>query len=155
MYTEVNIILSEHRSLVKKFIIRVLRVGPIPNHIAFSMYGNRRYAEKRKLEGGAGHDAGILTLILFMLIYIALLTSIVNRFAGNLQLLTAGIRDAANKPMEAAVDFSKGVLTICIAYNCTNEILHAIQESCEGKCNDRIQEMIISHHHGDDHNLIN
>ncbi|RDX73280.1 Dehydrodolichyl diphosphate synthase 6, partial [Mucuna pruriens] len=36
----------------------ILNVGPVPNHIAFIMDGNRRYATKRNLEEGEGHKAG-------------------------------------------------------------------------------------------------
>ena len=57
------------KEVISVSIFRVLRVGPIPNHIAFVMDGNRRYAKKKKLlelDGAAagGHDAGILALVL-------------------------------------------------------------------------------------------
>jgi ditrans,polycis-polyprenyl diphosphate synthase len=38
-------------------------MGPIPNHLAFIMDGNRRYAKKEKLEEGAGHRAGFSVLM--------------------------------------------------------------------------------------------
>ncbi|KAF6148398.1 hypothetical protein GIB67_036613, partial [Kingdonia uniflora] len=31
-------------SIMRKFVFSVLSVGPIPNHIAFILDGNRRYA---------------------------------------------------------------------------------------------------------------
>lgn len=55
-------ILSGWMSFIRKIIFRVVRVGPIPTHIAMIMNGNRRYAEKKKLDVGAGHDAGALAL---------------------------------------------------------------------------------------------
>ncbi|XP_017970656.1 PREDICTED: dehydrodolichyl diphosphate synthase 6 [Theobroma cacao] len=61
-------ILSGWIRFVRKCFFRVLRVGPIPSHIAVIMDGNRRYAKKKKLEEGAGHDAGALAL-LCLLIY--------------------------------------------------------------------------------------
>lgn len=48
---------------IRKFLFSILRVGPIPDHIAFIMDGNRRYAKKQKLEEGSGHKAGFLALM--------------------------------------------------------------------------------------------
>lgn len=44
----------------------VLSVGPIPNHIAFIMDGNRRYAKKQNLVEGDGHKAGFLALMVML-----------------------------------------------------------------------------------------
>lgn len=41
----------------------ILSVGPVPNHIAFIMDGNRRYAKKRNLAEGIGHKAGFSALV--------------------------------------------------------------------------------------------
>ncbi|KAF5738093.1 rubber cis-polyprenyltransferase HRT2 [Tripterygium wilfordii] len=49
--------------VMRRCMFNVLSVGPIPNHLAFIMDGNRRYAKKRNLEFGAGHKAGFLSLI--------------------------------------------------------------------------------------------
>ncbi|KAF2304499.1 hypothetical protein GH714_032801 [Hevea brasiliensis] len=38
-------------------------MGPIPNHFAFIMDGNRRYAKKENMKEGAGHRAGFVALI--------------------------------------------------------------------------------------------
>ncbi|XP_021293576.1 dehydrodolichyl diphosphate synthase 6-like [Herrania umbratica] len=174
-------ILSGWISFFRKCVFRVLRVGPIPSHIAIIMDGNRRYAKTKKLDEGAGYDVGTLAL-LYMLVYcyelgvkhltvyafsidnfkrkpeevekimdllrgsIPLLTRIVKccplrvHFAGNLQLLGADIRIPAERLMESTADNSKFVFTICVAYNCTDEILHAVRESCREKC-DHIQEI--------------
>lgn len=43
--------------LIRKFIFC------IPNHIAFIMDGNRRYAKKRGLMEGVGHKVGFLALM--------------------------------------------------------------------------------------------
>lgn len=46
-------------TLVQRFIIRVLKAGDIPNHIAFIMDGNRRYARANKLGNVVvGHEHG-------------------------------------------------------------------------------------------------
>lgn len=50
-------------SFLRKCIFRILSMGPIPNHIAFIMDGNRRYAKKQGMEEGAGHKAGFLALM--------------------------------------------------------------------------------------------
>ncbi|OMP05786.1 Di-trans-poly-cis-decaprenylcistransferase-like protein [Corchorus olitorius] len=72
---------------------------------------------------------------------IQLLTAIVIRFgvrvhfSGNLELLNSDVRGAAKKLMEDTCDNSNAVLTICIAYTSTDEIVHAIQQSCEDVLN--------------------
>ncbi|OAY60983.1 dehydrodolichyl diphosphate synthase CPT3 [Manihot esculenta] len=50
-------------SFLRICIFRVLSMGPIPNHFAFIMDGNRRYAKKKNMKEGAGHRAGFLALI--------------------------------------------------------------------------------------------
>ncbi|PRQ25867.1 putative rubber cis-polyprenylcistransferase [Rosa chinensis] len=68
--------------------------------------------------------------------------SIVNRygvkvhFIGNLKLLSEPVRLAAERAMVATANNSRGVLSICIAYTSTDEIVHAVQESCEEKWNE-------------------
>lgn len=54
-------------------------------------------------------------------------------FSGNLKLLSEPVRLAAERAMLATAKNSKAVLSVCIAYTSTNEIVHAIQESCEEK----------------------
>lgn len=44
-------------------MFHVLSVGPIPQHIAFIMDGNRRYAKRQDLAEGSGHKAGYLALM--------------------------------------------------------------------------------------------
>lgn len=50
-------------SFLRKWIFRILSAGQIPDHIAFVMDGNRRYAKKWKLEEGVGYKAGFLALL--------------------------------------------------------------------------------------------
>lgn len=65
--------------------------------------------------------------------------SIVNRFGmrvhfvGNLKLLNEPLRLVAERVKAATANNSRAVLSICVAYTSTNEILHAVQESCEEK----------------------
>ncbi|KAI3665272.1 hypothetical protein L6452_43896 [Arctium lappa] len=47
----------------RTLLFRCISCGPIPQHIAFIMDGNRRFAKKWQLEEGAGHKAGFLALI--------------------------------------------------------------------------------------------
>ncbi|GLT85907.1 hypothetical protein SLE2022_040790 [Rubroshorea leprosula] len=55
--------------------------------------------------------------------------------AGNLELLDPSLRDAAKRLMEVTAGYSKVVVTLCVAYTSTDEIVHAVRESCEEKCN--------------------
>lgn len=45
-------------SLWTRFVLLVLSTGPIPNHIAFIMDGNRRYARRKGEPVSSGHDQG-------------------------------------------------------------------------------------------------
>ena len=49
-------------SLWMHFVLLVLSTGPIPNHIAFIMDGNRRYARCKGEPVSRGHDEGSQTL---------------------------------------------------------------------------------------------
>ncbi|KAB2618235.1 dehydrodolichyl diphosphate synthase 6-like [Pyrus ussuriensis x Pyrus communis] len=50
-------------SFLRKCLFSAVSVGPIPEHIAFIMDGNRRYAKKRNLPAGEGHRAGFLSFM--------------------------------------------------------------------------------------------
>ena len=42
--------------------LRILSAGPIPQHVAFIMDGNRRYARKRHMHVVHGHSEGFKAL---------------------------------------------------------------------------------------------
>ncbi|XP_071731155.1 dehydrodolichyl diphosphate synthase 6-like [Rutidosis leptorrhynchoides] len=50
-------------STMRRVLFTFMSSGPIPQHIAFIMDGNRRFAKKWKLEEGEGHKAGFLALM--------------------------------------------------------------------------------------------
>ncbi|CAH1109958.1 unnamed protein product [Psylliodes chrysocephalus] len=45
-------------TIFQKFCINILKCGPVPNHVAFIMDGNRRYAKKTKVQKAEGHSKG-------------------------------------------------------------------------------------------------
>lgn len=47
----------------KKLCTSTLKSGPIPNHVAFIMDGNRRYARSKGFEVLKGHEAGSASLV--------------------------------------------------------------------------------------------
>jgi undecaprenyl pyrophosphate synthase len=51
------------QSLLVSFVIQVLRAGPIPRHVAFIMDGNRRYADRSKIDRRSGHVSGYKSLM--------------------------------------------------------------------------------------------
>ncbi|CAK7355550.1 unnamed protein product [Dovyalis caffra] len=61
--TRVSELFGSLGSLLRRCMFRILSIGPIPNHFAFIMDGNRRYAKKQQLEEGAGHRAGFSVLM--------------------------------------------------------------------------------------------
>lgn len=161
----------------RKCTFSLISRGPIPNHIAFIMDGNRRYARKCHMIDGAGHKCGFSALmnilkycyelgVRYVTIYAFSIDnfkrrpeevqslmdlmqekiegllkedSFVNQygirvqFVGNLKLLSESVRLAAEKAMLSSAKNSKAVLLICVAYTSTNEILHAVEESCKQK----------------------
>lgn len=52
-------------SYLRNFLWRVLSVGPIPNHIACIMDGNRRYAKKYIRDDREGYRAAFTALLSF------------------------------------------------------------------------------------------
>ncbi|KAL1300796.1 hypothetical protein HN51_045444 [Arachis hypogaea] len=50
-------------SCLRRCIFGILSMGPVPNHIAFIMDGNRRFAKKSNLAEGIGHKAGFSSLV--------------------------------------------------------------------------------------------
>lgn len=47
---------------LKELLIGALRTGPVPEHVAFVMDGNRRFARKNHMETVEGHNMGFEAL---------------------------------------------------------------------------------------------
>jgi ditrans,polycis-polyprenyl diphosphate synthase len=47
---------------LRELLIGALRQGPIPQHVAFVMDGNRRYARRSRIETVEGHNLGFEAL---------------------------------------------------------------------------------------------
>ena len=47
---------------VRELVIGAVRQGPVPQHIAFVMDGNRRFARTHKIETAEGHNLGFESL---------------------------------------------------------------------------------------------
>lgn len=50
------------KSFACEALIKGIRSGPVPKHIAFIMDGNRRFAKTNQMELGEGHLAGFDSL---------------------------------------------------------------------------------------------
>jgi len=46
----------------RELLIGALRQGPVPQHVAFVMDGNRRFARSHKIETVEGHNLGFEAL---------------------------------------------------------------------------------------------
>ncbi|XP_020251467.1 dehydrodolichyl diphosphate synthase 6-like [Asparagus officinalis] len=167
----------------QKCLFLVLSFGPMPNHIAFIMDGNRRFAKSRGIKQGGGHSIGFAALIStlqycyemgvkYVTVYAFSIDnfkrkpeevqsvmklmqekidellkeeSIVNEYGirinfwGNLKLLSDPVRLAVEKAMTTTAKNTGPVLSVCVAYTSTDEIMHAIEESCTKKIN-KVQE---------------
>lgn len=172
-----NSFISTLGNFARKCLFGILSVGPIPDHIAFIMDGNRRYAKRRDLEKEAGHKLGFAALmsilrychelnVKYVTIYAFSIDnfkrrpeevkslmelirekieglireeSIVNQygirvhFVGDLKLLDEPVRLAAERVMAATASNTRAVLSVCIAYTSTNEIVNAVHLACEEK----------------------
>ncbi|KAL2927428.1 Dehydrodolichyl diphosphate synthase 6 [Bienertia sinuspersici] len=95
------------------------------------MDGNRRYSKKCNMDEGAGHKSGFTALTTMLRYCYELEYGVRVHFAGDLKLLDEFVRLAAEKDMAASACNSKAVLSICIAYTSTNEIMNVVQQSCE------------------------
>ena len=49
-------------SILRQLIIGALRQGPVPQHVAFVMDGNRRFAKTHHIETLEGHSLGFEAL---------------------------------------------------------------------------------------------
>lgn len=58
-------------------------------------------------------------------------------FLGNLQLLSESVKLAAEKAMAKTAKNSNATLSICVAYTCTDEIVHSVEECCKQKKMDK------------------
>lgn len=47
---------------LRELLIGALRKGPIPQHVAFVMDGNRRFARRSQIETVEGHNLGFEAL---------------------------------------------------------------------------------------------
>lgn len=47
---------------LREVLIQALKQGPIPQHVAFIMDGNRRYAKSQRIETVEGHNMGFEAL---------------------------------------------------------------------------------------------
>lgn len=47
---------------LRELLIGALRQGPVPQHVAFEMDGNRRYAKSHRMETVEGHHRGFEAL---------------------------------------------------------------------------------------------
>ncbi|KRX43318.1 Dehydrodolichyl diphosphate synthase [Trichinella sp. T8] len=54
---------AEKLSWLQRMMAKLLSLGPIPQHIAFIMDGNRRFATKLGMEATSGHEYGYETLM--------------------------------------------------------------------------------------------
>lgn len=72
-------------SWFQEFLMRVLRVGPVPRHLSFIMDGNRRFAKRLNKPVKEGHRAGGATLIDILLLCKKLRVTTVSAYAFSIE----------------------------------------------------------------------
>lgn len=55
-------VVGEVQERVRKRMIKIVGQGPVPEHVAFIMDGNRRFAKRSHLATIQGHSAGFNAL---------------------------------------------------------------------------------------------
>nr|GEX14404.1 dehydrodolichyl diphosphate synthase 6-like [Tanacetum cinerariifolium] len=139
-------------STLRKLLFRVISSGPVPQHIAFIMDGNRRFAKKWKLEEGAGHKAGFLALMSVLKYCYEVGVKYVTVYAFSLDNFNRR-PDEVQYVMELMQEKIEGV-----AYTSSHEIPRAVYESCQGKsCGTRVMNSSGNgdYSNGDGHAKIN
>lgn len=48
----------DERTWLQRLACNVVKMGPVPNHVAFIMDGNRRFANRRHIDRAQGHLLG-------------------------------------------------------------------------------------------------
>ncbi|KAJ4714363.1 Alkyl transferase, partial [Melia azedarach] len=152
-----NLLFGSVGSYLRRCLFRILSIGPIPDHFAFIMDGNRRYAKKLKLEEGAGHNAGFLSLISLLqycieleVKYMTVYAFSIDNFKRNpnqverlMDLLLEKINwflkeESIVNQYGVRVYFIGLVLSICLAYTSRDEIVHAVEESSMDKSDEKM-----------------
>ncbi|PKA58617.1 Dehydrodolichyl diphosphate synthase 6 [Apostasia shenzhenica] len=178
-YLQKSTVVENLCGVLRRFLFSLLAIGPMPNHIAFIMDGNRRYAKSKSKEEGGDHRAGFSALISVLrycyemgVNYVTVyafsidnfkrkpeeVNSIMNllkekidellqeetiikeygvkiNFLGNLNLLDDVVRLSVERAMRITSSNTGLVLSVCVAYTSTNEILRAVESSCFEKRN--------------------
>ncbi|KAH9021576.1 Decaprenyl diphosphate synthase-like protein [Lactarius pseudohatsudake] len=130
----------------------VLREGPIPQHVAFVMDGNRRHARtrgtKKVLEISFALDIKFVSAYAFSIDNFkrpeeevdGLMHLLQNRSPGPLHTRGCSLRHEARLntvgktnlfPPELTKDYHRGVLNLCMAYSSRDEIATAVEETLQ------------------------
>ncbi|XP_066999448.1 dehydrodolichyl diphosphate synthase complex subunit DHDDS isoform X3 [Anabrus simplex] len=102
--------------------VKVIRSGGVPKHVAFIMDGNRRYAEKNKVEKIEGHTKGDKLME----------HGVCVRVIGNLALLPEDIRKLIAEAMFITKENNKAFLNVAFSYTARDEITNAVKSIVAG-----------------------
>ncbi|WAR06858.1 DHDDS-like protein [Mya arenaria] len=128
-------------SWVHRFCSSILKCGPIPNHVAFIMDGNRRFAKKNSMESAEGHLKGFDKLAETLEWCLHLGIKEVTVYAFSIENFKRS-RDEVDCLMELARQKAK--LNVCFSYTSREEICTAMRELAEGVEQGLIRETDVS-----------
>ncbi|KAF0474160.1 Di-trans-poly-cis-decaprenylcistransferase [Gigaspora margarita] len=142
---------------VQSLLLKILKQGPIPQHIGFIMDGNRRFARKMNYKQVVeGHFMGydklqeeevdtLMELAKTKFIELCEKSHLVNKYdlcvriLGNIALLPVDVQDAAKKAVETTKNNTGSILNICVPYTSRDEITSSIKSVIKSVENGHMQ----------------
>ncbi|KAK9825747.1 hypothetical protein WJX74_003947 [Apatococcus lobatus] len=125
---------------LRQFCGSILKAGPVPEHVAIIMDGNRRFATGRQLARQEGHTFGYRKLEEALEWCAAPLpltqeSSLIQKYGvrvrvlGELSLLPAAVQQAAHRITAATARHTTCTLNICFSYTSSQEMARAVQRT--------------------------
>ncbi|XP_072357084.1 dehydrodolichyl diphosphate synthase complex subunit DHDDS isoform X2 [Scyliorhinus torazame] len=124
-------------NLRERLCASILKVGPMPEHVAFIMDGNRRYAQKCRVEREQGHSRGFEKLAETLRWCLNLNIREVTVYAFSIENFKRskeevdGLMELARQKFTRLLE-EQCFLNVCFAYTSRHEITSAVREMALG-----------------------
>ncbi|XP_010001976.1 PREDICTED: dehydrodolichyl diphosphate synthase isoform X2 [Chaetura pelagica] len=124
-------------TIIERFCANIIKAGPMPQHVAFIMDGNRRYAQKCHVERQQGHSQGFDKLAQTLRWCLNLGIREVTVYAFSIENFKRskeevdGLMDLARQKFSRLLE-EQCFLNVCFAYTSRHEISNAVREMAWG-----------------------